>query len=388
MSTSGAELIRRLPLDIDLDTPVIRLSGIEREVIAILHALCQSEVKILILDEPTSTLTRVEKEQLFTLMSSLKSSGVSIIYITHRLEEVHEIADRFTVFRGGRRVATMDAAEANAQQVSITRLMLEQDPGDLYPFKNSARVLSDLYEVPHLSVDSLTRKGAFERVSLDARAGEILGIFGLVGSGIEEFAKALFGAVKVSSGQIRIDGNTVELDEPRIALRQGIYLVPGDRRAEGLILGDSVNFNTTLAHLSRASWPTGLLRLTENRREVASLAGRVDLQPQAISQSAGAFSGGNQQKIVIAKGLFRQAGIYLFVEPTVGVDIGARSKLYALIRELSATATVVVLSSDCDEAHGLGDRVCAFYRGHMVLAPSGDIDRDTLLQYGIAGRVQ
>jgi ribose transport system ATP-binding protein len=380
MARRAAALLARFPVDADLAAPVSRLSSVAKEIVAVLHALLRNDAKILILDEPTSTLTTVEKVQLFAMMRALKAAGVAIVYITHRLEEVFEIADRFTVFRNGKNVGTYASAEASRRKISIPRLMLEGDLGDLYPAK-----LSDVPRETLLEVYELARRNEFAGVSFELRRGEILGVFGLVGSGIEELAKTLFGALQPDGGEIRLRGRLVKFQGPRDALRRGLFLVPGDRRSEGLVMSRNVTFNATLAHLQRASWLGGLLKFRDNRREIASLAADLELRPPHLWRAAAAFSGGNQQKIVVAKGLFRQAEVYLVVEPTIGVDVGARARLYALLRKLSESAGVLVLSSDCDEVFGLGDRVMALYKGRVVCEPKRGATRDELLAAGISG---
>jgi ribose transport system ATP-binding protein len=380
MRARADSLIAKFPLEIDLAKPVEQLGKVEREVIAVLHALKQDHIKILILDEPTSTFTRVEKAQLFDMMRALKAKGIAIIYITHRLEEVFEIADRFTVFRGGKNIATMSAEDAASNRVSIPQLMLQETLGNVFPEKREASDGAILLEVRNLEAT-----GGFRDVSFTARRGEILGVFGLVGSGIDELTKTLFGAIEPRSGEILLRGQAKSLRGSRAALREGIFLVPGDRRSEGLILSRDVVFNTTLASPGSASYIGGLLRFSENRARVAELAKQLELTPANVDGAATAFSGGNQQKIVVAKGLFAKAEVYIFVEPTSGVDVGAQSKLYRLIRELSKDAAVIVMSSDCDEVFGLGDTLAAMYRGCMPFAPSRDITRDELLSVGIMG---
>lgn len=382
MRDRADSLLARFPLAIDLAKPVERLTKVEREAIAVLHALRQEHIKLLILDEPTSTFTRIEKVQLFAMMRALKATGIGIIYITHRLEEVFEIADRFTVLRGGRNVATLSSSEAAANRVSIPQLMLREKLGSIFPEKREASDGEVVFEVRDLEVGD-----AFQGISFSARRGEILGLFGLVGSGIEELSKALFGAVRPQGGVIHLRGRPQSLRTPRTALRRGIFLVPGDRRREGLILSRDVVFNATLANLPRASHRSGLLKFRANRATVVGLAQQLELTPPDVARSASTFSGGNQQKIVVAKGLFSDAKVYIFVDPTAGVDVGAQSKIYHLIRELSRDAAVIVMSSDCDEVFGLGDRLAAMYRGSMPFAPAPGIARDQLLAGGILGSI-
>ncbi|GGD98962.1 sugar ABC transporter ATP-binding protein [Aureimonas endophytica] len=379
MRRAAEALLKRFPIEIDLEARVGEMPAVDREIVAILHALRHEDIRILILDEPTSTLTEREKASLFQMMRTLRAAGIAIIYITHRLEEVFEIADRFTVFRGGRNVATLTSKEAATRNVSIPELMLDEAAVDLFPPRDGRADGEVLLEAKGLG-----RHGLFSGVDLEARRGEILGIFGLVGSGVDELSKALYGALRVDAGTLKVKGREARFRGPHDALKAGVFLVPGDRRTEGLTMTADVTFNTTVAHLGRAS-AGGLLRFAANRRATEKLARDVGLQPFELDRPVSGFSGGNQQKIVIAKGLYREADIYIFVEPTVGVDIGARAKLYALMRDLAKRAAVIVMSSDCDEVHGLADRVMALYKGRPVEVADVRASRDQLLAAGIMG---
>ena len=318
MRERSRALLKRLPVPIDLDEKVENLASVEREIVAVLHALKQDNVKVMILDEPTSTLTTVEKEQLFKMMRVLKEASVAIIYITHRLEEVFEIADRFTIFRGGRTVTTMTSNDANQEDVSIPALMLQDEPAALFPDDRQVVPGETLMQVTNLNL-----AGAFENISFEARRGEILGFFGLVGSGIDDLGKALFGALCPSGGEIRVGGQVRSFANPSEALAAGIFLVPGNRRIEGLVLSDDVIFNTTLANLKRASL-LGVRRFRRTVSDTRELSDQIALSPSTPHRSAQAFSGGNQQKIVIAKGLYSESDIYIFVAPTNVAGIDAR----------------------------------------------------------------
>jgi ribose transport system ATP-binding protein len=375
------DLLVRFPIDIDLDCQVHQLNAVEREVIAVLHALARDDISILILDEPTSILTDHEKPLLFHLMRTLKTAGISIIYITHQLAEVFDIADRFTIFLEGRNVGTYRSQEAKLCNLPIADIMLGQKMQALYPARSGFR--REVY----LEAHRLAKLGAFEELDLVAHRGEIVGIFGLVGSGIDALSKTLFGVTHPTGGTLSLFGKPVKLTGPHDALRRGIYLVPGDRRTEGLTLTRDVTFNMTLANLGRACGPCGYLRLAEMYRSSRLLAERVALQPPLLTRDVQTFSGGNQQKIVIAKGLYAAAQVYIFVEPTVGVDIGARAKVYGLMRELTDTAALIVMSSDCDEVCGIADRVIALHKGRMVYEGVAST-RDELLMAGIMGLPQ
>ena len=221
MSQRAQLLLERFPIKIDLSAKIRQMESVEREIVAILHALKQDHIRLLILDEPTSTLTHRETEKLFEVMRTLKKSGIGIIYITHRLQEVFDVADRVTVFRDGRNVATFATAEGTHDEASISRLMLQEDMGRLYPEKADA---VSMVAEPTLEARNLSLEGAFHDVNLRLGPGEIVGGFGLVGSGIEALAMTLYGAQQPSTGQILVRGKPVRLIRPKDALRRGIFL--------------------------------------------------------------------------------------------------------------------------------------------------------------------
>ncbi|SEM42456.1 ribose transport system ATP-binding protein [Gemmobacter aquatilis] len=377
----AAALLQRFAVPIDLSRTVAQMSAVEREAVAILQALAADDIRVLILDEPTSTLTDVERDDLFRLMNILRDQGISMIYITHQLEEVFEIADSFSVFRGGRCVARMSIDDARAQGVSLATMMLGEAMGEVFPPKAAPGTAGEVI----LSVRGLSSGLDFADVQFDVRQGEILGVFGLVGSGCDELAKAIFGAQPAERGQILVNGEEVMPGSPRDALAAGIFLVPGDRRTEGLALTRTALFNIPLANLGRASGKGWVLRRRRIREDAQRMTAQVALHPPSLTIPASGYSGGNQQKIVLAKGLYAEADVYIFVEPTVGVDIGARAKIYALIRELAQSAAVIVMSSDCDEVHGIADRTLALHKGRQVEPAMGTFSRDQLLMGGIMG---
>lgn len=384
LEARAAALLKRFPIDIDLSQPLARMSPVQREAVAILQALASDDIRVLILDEPTSTLTEVERADLFAMMNVLRAQGISIIYITHHLEEVFEIADTFSVFRGGRTVARMSADQARREGVSLATMMLGEALGGVFPPKAEAAPTGPVV----FEARGLAAGRAFQGVNFDLRRGEILGIFGLVGSGLDELSKALFGAQAISAGQMQLEGQELRPKSPAAALKAGMFLVPGDRRAEGLTLSRDAIFNVPLANLGRATAGRWMLQRRRIRRDAGDLTRRVALHPPVLDLPASGYSGGNQQKIVLAKGLYAEAKVYVFVEPTIGVDIGARAKIYALIRELAQTAAVIVMSSDCDEVHGIADRSIALYKGRQVPAPAEAYSRDELLMAGILGGAQ
>jgi len=226
----------------------------------------------------------------------------------------------------------------------------------------------------------------FSDVTLEARRGEVLGIFGLVGSGIHELGDAIYGIRKHDGqGRIWFKSKETNIRSAGEALKKGIFLLPGDRRTQGLVMERSSVFNTTLANLKRSSNRLGLDRVAANRRDADAILTKLDLNPHDIDISASSFSGGNQQKVVMAKALYSDSELYIFVEPTVGVDVGARSKIYSEIRKLADEKAVVLISSDCDEVFGLSDRAVSFYKRQQVGDPEAKITRDQLLHRGLMG---
>jgi len=245
-------LLERFPVNIDLDRMVSELSAVEKEIIAVLRALSK-EMTILILDEPTSILTETETEILFRLIHVLKERKVAIIYITHRLEEIFQIADRLTILREGKNVATLSTNDDEANNhLAVAELMLGKKLDKIYPEKGTS--IGD--EI--LSVDNLSLAGSFQNVAFKVHGGEILGIFGLVGSGVEELGKTVFSVIPKTSGTVRMNGAKVSLNSANEAIRNGIFLVPGDRREEGQINDEPIYFNVSLSNLKRVSNATGL----------------------------------------------------------------------------------------------------------------------------------
>lgn len=364
------ELLKEFPLDVDLDKPVYMLSAIEKEIIAVLRALSK-RTNILILDEPTSILTEKEKQILFDLVRLLKSKGVSIIYITHHLDEVSEICDAMTVFRNGQTVAQLPVEQGKVNSELIAELMLGKKLVQLYPHKAEQPGTDVLFEAQDLNLE-----GKFEHISFQAKKGEIYGIFGLVGSGIDEISKVLFGAMYKSSGQLVVHGKPLELKSTAHAIKSGIYLVPGDRKAEGQIGGLPISTNITLAKLQRVINKLGLVLRKKENSYAEDMVKQLAIATPSIKKKVGELSGGNQQKVVIGKGLFTEADIYIFTEPTVGVDVGAKSGIYEIMRQLSKDAAVIIISSDCEEVLGMADRVQVIYKGKCTFRSAA---KDTTL---------
>lgn len=378
----GQTLLDRFPVDIDLSRPVGELQAVEKESIAILRALSHENMKVLVLDEPTSILTRREIDILFEQIRVLKASGISIIYITHRLDEVFRIADRLTIFRDGRNVATCNASDDGVDHAYIAKLMLDRELSKVYPPKG---------EIPGgavLTVSGLARAGDFTRTSFSVGRGWILGVFGLVGSGIDALCKTLFGVLARTEGSVEINGRPVPLNSPHAAIANGLFLVPGDRRAEGQISDESVSFNVILSNMARVAGLGFLIQRGHERRDAWSMVEELDIKTPDVTEEVSLLSGGNQQKVVMAKGLYTDAQVYVFQEPTVGVDVGAKAGIYAMIRRLATEKAVIVVGSDCEEIYGLCDHALVMYQGNVVMdKATTEVNLEQMLLCGLTGQM-
>ena len=368
-----------LGMDLPPETPVSRLSLAQQQLVEIAKALAGDvEASVLVMDEPTSALTSREVDQLFGLVARLAGRGVAIVYITHRLDEVFRIGHRVTVLRDGRRVATSTLAGVTA--AGLVRLMADRELGEHFPRLRSApgREL--------LRVEHVTRAGALSDVSFSLRAGEVVGIAGLLGAGRTELARVLAGADPCDSGRILIEGTAVRLQSPADAIRRGIGLLPEDRKAQGLVAGLTVARNIALPHARRLA-RLGFLP----RRAEAALAEPLvkELRVRATpSQPVRLLSGGNQQKVVLGKWLAGDARIFLFDEPTRGVDVGAKVEIYNLMNRLTAAgAGIVMISSELPELLGMSDRILVMYRGRIQAEMKAGATQEQVLTaaLGLAG---
>ena len=374
-------LLQKFPVEVDLTRPVGELSAVEKESIAILRALSHGNMAVLVLDEPTSILTKSEIEILFKQIRSLKERGISIIYITHRLDEVFEIADRFTVFRDGKNVATHKTTDTGMDHAKIAEFMLGKKLDKVFPEKGveNGEIL--------FSVNNLGLTGGFHDLTFSVKKGSILGIFGLVGSGIDELCKSLFGVLPCSNGSMEILGRKTRHRSPGEAISNGLFLVPGDRRQEGQIADESVLFNMTLANLERISIMLGFIRHRIERQDSVNLVHKLDIKTPDVAENISLLSGGNQQKAVIGKGLYTNSNVYVFQEPTTGVDVGAKAGIYQLIRELAREKAVIVVGSDCEEILGLCDNAMVMYKGRVVMdKTANEVRLDKMLLYGLTGK--
>jgi ABC-type branched-subunit amino acid transport system ATPase component len=340
------------------------LSIAERQKVEIMRALAR-DARIIIMDEPTSSLTADEVDKLHTIIQKLKSQGRTIIYVTHFLESLLEICDRVTVMRDGQIVKTSDAS--NETKVSIVEYMLGRSLSHTFP-ERSAGVEASV--TPKLELRNVSTQTGVRNVSLTVRPGEIVGLAGLVGSGRTEIARAIFGVDPVIEGEIFIDGKPYDHRSPRQSVEQGIALIPEDRRAQGLVMVRSVRENISLPHLQSISVGKVLRRRVETKR-AKELVNNVSITPPRIAANVSDFSGGNQQKVLFAKWLMGNPSLIILDEPTRGVDIGAKVTIYEIIAELARRgAAILLISSEHTEVLELSHRVHLVRNGTIA----GELD--------------
>jgi ribose transport system ATP-binding protein len=383
MRKAAGEFLARLRFNVPPEALVSRLSRAERQMVEIAKALMDPHARILILDEPTASLTDADAEKLFAIIADLKKRGVGVIYVSHRMREIRQLADRITILRGGRLVATVPAGGVTESQ--LVELMVGRPIGDLYPKINHHPA-----EV-RLAVEKLSSKdGSVRDVSLNVRAGEVVGLAGLVGCGKGEVGRLVFGLDAIAGGRVTVDGQAVGRPAPREMLRSGVCYFPADRGQDGLAFNRPVRENASAAALDlRAIGGGGLLRLREEARRVQSVLQRLSVRPLAPEQQVVQFSGGNRQKIMLARGLMRDIRVYLFDEPTVGIDIGAKAEIYALVRDLTeAGAAVLLSSSELPELLYLANRIYVMHEGAIVDELSGESKTEAAILACFFGRKQ
>ncbi len=367
----AAELLEEVGLDVRPTTEVARLGVAQMQLIEIAKTLV-FESKLLILDEPTATLTSKEVDRLFDILRRLKARGVTIVYISHRLQEIGEIGDRVTVLRDGQLVATRPLAGLTIPE--IVRMMVGRSVTDERAFRADVAVSGEA-----LSVVGLRRNALSPEVSFSVGKGEIVGVAGLVGSGRTETARAIFGADPKIAGDIYVEGERVVIESPRDAVQSGLCLMTEDRKGQGLLLGMSCAENITITDLAKIS-RYGLIERDGERDAATRLVQDLRIKTPSIDQTVRNFSGGNQQKVVIAKWLFRGSKVLLCDEPTRGIDVGARAEIYELLWTLAAEGRgVLFISSDLPELIAICHRILVFAKDRMV----GEVGRGEFDQHRI-----
>jgi len=342
---------------IDVRTPVSRLSVSHQQMVEIAKAVAESP-RILILDEPSAVLSQEELRRLFALIETLKAESAVILYISHRLDEVYEVADRITVLRDGELVGTVHSQ--GTDEGELIKMMVGRTLGEIYPLQRT----QPGEEI--LRVERLSREGSFADISFTLATGEILGLFGLVGSGRTQLARCIFGAEAATSGEIRLDGEVVSLKSPHDAVKAGIALLTEDRKRDGLVISCSIRDNVSLATFEQVSrW--GFLNRRRQDTQVQSKVQELAIRPPEIRRLVRQLSGGNQQKVALAKWLLSQAKVLILDEPTRGVDVATKVDIYHIMGDLAEEGVgILFISSELPEILGMSDRALVMREGRLV----------------------
>ena len=356
-----------------------RLSAAGQQVVSMARALAR-DARLIVMDEPSAVLDPEEVQNLFRVIRELTADGVAVVYISHRLEEIREIGDRITVLKDGRTVARNLPAR-DTPTADVIHLMTGRTIEYVFPRRTDAPSGEVVLEV-----EGLARTGEFADVSFTVRAGEVLGLAGLVGSGRSEILETVYGARKASAGTVRVAGATLRPGSVPAAVRAGMGLAPEERKSQGLLLGEPVFRNVTLPAMSRFA-RGGFLGPKADLAAAAQVTSQLDVRPTDATRPVRTLSGGNQQKVVLARWLLQGCSVLLLDEPTRGVDVGARSEIYALVRRLAAEGSAIVLvSSEVPEVLGLADRVLVVREGLVVHeAPAGELDEGRVLDLVMEG---
>ncbi|MFE9397017.1 sugar ABC transporter ATP-binding protein [Streptomyces flavidovirens] len=352
-----AALMRRLGVDLDPRRPARGLSIADQQIVEIAKAL-SFDARVLIMDEPTAALTGSETARLFSVVQALRGEGAAVLFISHRLEEIFQLCRRVTTLRDGRWVSSelLDGLTED----DLIRRMVGRDLDELYP-----KQVTEIGETA-LSVHRLTREGVFRDVSFDVRRGEIVALAGLVGAGRSEVVQAVFGVDRADAGEVRVNGTSLPAGSPTAAMDAGIALVPEDRRQRGLVMEMSIERNIALTGLDKLG-RAGLVRRTLEQGRAAGWAVKLQLKYNKLSDSVGVLSGGNQQKVVLAKWLATEPSVLIVDEPTRGIDVGTKAEVHRLLSTLAAEGlAVLMVSSDLPEVLGMADRVLVMHEGRLV----------------------
>jgi inositol transport system ATP-binding protein len=375
INTKAKRILADLKLDISPKIKIKNLSIADRQMVEIAKAI-SNNAKVLIMDEPTSALSESEVETLFGVIESLKKQGVAIIYISHKMDEIFKISDTITVLRDGKLIATQKAEELNSQ--ALIKLMVGREISDLFPASNieTGQTL--------LSVKNLGRKNVFSDINFEIRAGEVLGLAGLVGAGRSEIARAIAGLDKIDAGTINLDGVNVQLKSPSDAISNGIGFVTEDRKAYGFIPQMAIRDNISLSSLQNFS-KIGFVNTKEESVMAEKMYSDLQVKSSGLRQKVINLSGGNQQKVVIGKVLMSNPKIIILDEPTRGVDVGAKFEIYKLINTLKAKGLAIILiSSEMPEILGLSDRILVLSKGKQkVILSKSEATQEKIMQYAV-----
>jgi rhamnose transport system ATP-binding protein len=357
MRRAATDAFARLGVQLDPGRPARGLSVADQQIVEIAKAI-SFNANVIVMDEPTAALTSVEVARLFDVIRTLRSQGAAVLFISHRLEEVFAICQRVTIMRDGKFVRTAPIDELTVDD--IIRAMVGRDLDEMFP-KTDTTPSDVAFEVSHLS-----HAGVYDDVSFSVRRGEIVALAGLVGAGRSEVARAAFGIDRRDAGEVRVNGTALPNGSPRAAMAAGVAFVPEDRRQQGLVMDMGIDHNVALPSLGRLR-RHGLIRRSQERRLATEWAGRLQLRYGRMSSPVSTLSGGNQQKVVLAKWLARQPSVLIIDEPTRGIDVGTKAEVHRLLDQLVADGVaVLMISSELPEVLGMADRVLVLREGKLV----------------------
>lgn len=367
MNQKAAELMESFGINIDVTKEVKSLTVAYQQLVEITKTI-SSDVKVLIMDEPSAPLTNREIDAMFGIVRKLKEKGVAIIYISHRMEEIFALADRITVMRDGKYVGTKMASEID--QAGLIKMMVGRTLDEQYPVVEK-EIGETVLEVQNLCTEALLKD-----VSFQVHRGEILGLAGLVGAGRTETARAIFGADRKSSGRVLIRGTEVNISKPKDAIKQGIALIPEDRKKHGALLEMTIRDNISFICVKDIS-KAGFVNRVEDRKLSQRYIDELNVKTPSMEQLAKNLSGGNQQKVVLAKSLAGNSDIILFDEPTRGIDVGAKKEIYVLMNELAKKGmAIIMISSEMQELLGMSDRILVMHEGEVM----GELSKEEATQ--------
>ncbi len=370
MNAEANKLLQRMNADFDSTAEMGTLSVAQQQMVEIAKAL-STNARIIILDEPTASLTKRESEELYKIVDALKEDGVSIIFISHRFEDMYRLASRITVFRDSQYIGTYDVDKIT--NADLIKAMVGREITDLFP-KPEVELGAEMLRAEHLS-----RTGYFKDVSFSIRAGEILGFTGLVGAGRTEVIETICGITKPDAGEVYLEGEKLNIKTPSDAMAKGIVLLPEDRQKEGLIMSWGLGRNVTLPTIGKYA-KCGFNNEAKERELSKDLLEEVDTKAVDIFQPASSLSGGNQQKVVVAKALSQEMKVVIMDEPTKGVDVGAKAEIYAIMGELAKKGyAIILISSEMPEILGMSDRIIVMCNGRKT----GELMRNEATQESI-----
>ncbi len=369
----AGEAVALLGLKMDVGRKITDLSVAEMQMVEIAKAL-RRNARILIMDEPSAVLTPFELAKLFEIIRGARARGVGIIYISHRLEEIFEIGDRTTVLKDGAKVSTVNVADVDKWQ--IVKMMVGRDLGKNYP-KRQHHIGE-----PVLEVTNVTRRGRLENVSFRLHRGEILGVAGLIGAGRSDLAQVIFGAQSADSGEIRINGEVTHIRSPKDAMRRRMGFLTEDRRQSGLFSWLTVRENISIANLKRITRGI-LLDLKRELQVVLGLVKQLRIATPSVEQKVENLSGGNQQRVLLAKWINTDSAIFLIDEPTRGIDVGSKEDFYFLMNDLTSKgAAILMISSELPEILGMSDRILVMNKGRITAEfPAAEATEEKIMQY-------